>query len=117
MSVCIFLPGGRIPFRKFPDVKQNIKFLWLLGDGTIDFEEFVKTMSNNSKSEDEYCQEFKEAFACFDKDKSGTITKQELKEVLTQLGGSPLSDEEADAMIKEADLNNDGVLNMEGMSD
>ena len=47
-----------------------------------------------------------EAFAVFDVDKDGFITKGELRQVMNRLGEN-LTDEQLDAMIKEADLDGD----------
>ena len=46
----------------------------------------------------------------FDEDKIGHIDTAELMKVLTALG-DPLTDKEADELIKEADLNGDGKIN------
>lgn len=46
--------------------------------------------------------EFKEAFAWFDKDGDGTITKDELRTVMQSLGQNP-TDQELVAMIAEVD--------------
>ena len=58
-------------------------------------------------------QELKEAFAVFDKDGSGTITSDELKEVMKAMGEN-LTEEEIDQMIREADIDGDGEINYEG---
>ena len=49
-----------------------------------------------------------EAFAVFDVDKDGYITKSELRQVMNRLGES-LTDEQLDAMIREADTDGDGI--------
>jgi calmodulin len=48
----------------------------------------------------------------FDKDGNGLIEAGELKNVMESLG-EKLTDEELAEMIKEADLNNDGVIQFE----
>jgi len=48
----------------------------------------------------------------FDKDGSGKISKQELKEVMKNLGEN-LSDQEITEMIREADDNGDGEVDFE----
>ena len=53
-----------------------------------------------------------EAFAVFDVDKDGFITKGELRQVMNRLGEN-LTDEQLDAMIREADLDGDGKINAE----
>mmetsp|Transcript_83466 Transcript_83466/g.145093 ORF Transcript_83466/g.145093 Transcript_83466/m.145093 type:complete len:319 (+) Transcript_83466:102-1058(+) len=48
------------------------------------------------------------AFQKLDKDGNGQLEPEELKEALSSMG---VSDEEVDAMIKEADINGDGKIN------
>jgi calmodulin len=50
-----------------------------------------------------------EAFRVFDKDGNGTISAAELRHVMTNLG-EKLTDEEVDEMIREADVNGDGII-------
>ncbi len=57
-------------------------------------------------------EELKAAFKNFDKDGSGTLDAAELKAVLSR-GDTPLSDDDIAAIIKAADKNGDGVLNIE----
>ena len=49
----------------------------------------------------------------FDKDGNGFISAAELRHVMTNLG-EKLTDDEVDDMIKEADLDGDGMVNYEG---
>ena len=63
----------------------------------------------NSDTEDE----LRDAFKVFDKDGSGDISAAELRHVMTNLG-EKLSDEEVDDMIREADIDGDGMINYEG---
>ena len=66
----------------------------------------------DSDSEDE----LREAFRVFDKDGNGYISAAELRHVMTNLG-EKLTDEEVDEMIREADLDGDGMVNYEGKQD
>ena len=50
----------------------------------------------------------------FDKDNDGFITAEELHKVMTNLGET-LTKEEADDMIKEADINGDGQIDYKGI--
>ena len=52
-----------------------------------------------------------EAFAVFDVDKDGYITKSELRQVMNRLGEN-LTDAQLDAMIKEADSDKDGRIDI-----
>ena len=58
-------------------------------------------------------EELREAFRVFDKDGNGFISAAELRHVMTNLG-EKLTDDEVDEMIKEADLDGDGMVNYEG---
>ena len=53
--------------------------------------------------------ELKEAFRVFDRDGNGMISAAELKFVMTNLG-EKLSNEEAEEMVREADLDGDGLF-------
>ena len=65
--------------------------------------------SNESDTDDE----LRRAFDIFDADNSGFIDREELKAVMTKLMGASLSEEELDAMMKEADTNSDGLVSFE----
>lgn len=54
-------------------------------NGIIDFEEFLTLMVKQSQEGDEE-EEMKLAFGVFDKDKSGSISVAELKQVMESLG-------------------------------
>ena len=54
------------------------------------------------------------AFSHFDKDKSGTLTIDELVGIMTHPGTSdPMTRKEARAFIKRYDLNHDGVIDLD----
>ncbi|XP_073971179.1 calmodulin-alpha-like isoform X2 [Rhodnius prolixus] len=79
------------------------------GNGSIEFNEFLQMMSKKMKGA-EGEDELREAFRVFDKNNDGLISNSELRHVMTNLG-EKLSDEEVDDMIKEADLDGDGMVN------
>ncbi|RNA33845.1 calmodulin, partial [Brachionus plicatilis] len=83
------------------------------GNGNIDFEEFLIMMANKMKDSDGE-EELREAFRVFDKDGNGFISAAELRHVMTNLG-EKLTDDEVDEMIREADLDGDGMVNYEGL--
>ena len=60
----------------------------------------------------EQLREFKKAFSKFDRDGNGFISGAELRHVMTNLG-KKLTDEEADDIIREADIDGDGKVNCE----
>ena len=53
--------------------------------------------------------ELRAAFKVFDRDGSGTINTEELKEVMKSIGES-LTDEEIEDMMKEADKDGNGTI-------
>lgn len=77
------------------------------GNGNIDFAEFLTLMARRMKAKDSQA-EILEAFKVFDKDNSGKISVKELREVMTSLG-EKLTEGEVEEMIKDADINGDGV--------
>ncbi|XP_063228302.1 calmodulin-A-like [Bacillus rossius redtenbacheri] len=81
------------------------------GNGTIEFNEFLQMMSKKMRGA-ESGDELREAFRVFDKNNDGLISSTELRHVMTNLG-EKLSDEEVDDMIREADLDGDGMVNYE----
>lgn len=88
-------------------LKQMIREVDADENGTIDFAEFLTLMARKMKTKDSEA-EILEAFKVFDKDGSGKISRTELRQVMSNLG-EKLSDEEVEEMMKEADLNGDGV--------
>jgi calmodulin len=79
------------------------------GNGTVDFPEFLTLMARKMKDVDSE-EEIIEAFKVFDKDGNGFISAAELRHIMTNLG-EKLTDEEADEMIREADVDGDGMIN------
>lgn len=57
-------------------------------------------------------EEMREAFQIFDSDGNGTISSDELRQIMANLG-EKLTDEEIDDMVKEADIDGDGEINYE----
>lgn len=78
-------------------------------NGEIDFDEFLILMGNQHSDPD---QELRNAFKVFDTDNSGSISREELQSLMTQLGQN-LSDAEIDAMMEMVDENNDGEISFE----
>ncbi|EPS64880.1 hypothetical protein M569_09899 [Genlisea aurea] len=76
------------------------------GNGTIDFQEFLHMIINTAKAND---VELREAFSVFDRDQDGYISTFELMNVMMNLG-ERLTEEEAEEMIREADVDGNGSL-------
>lgn len=88
-------------------LRQMIKEVDADDSGTIDFAEFLTLMARKMKTQDSEA-EIQEAFKVFDTDNSGKISATELRQVMEKLG-EKLSDQEVEDMIREADINGDGV--------
>ena len=75
-------------------------------NGTIDYTEFVAAcMEEKSLITNE---RLKQAFAMFDKDNSGALSPDEIKEVLCF--NSEVTPEEVDDIVKQFDQNGDGEI-------
>jgi calmodulin len=66
-----------------------------------------------SQSPEDQQKDIEGAFRIFDKDGNGLIERSELLKVATTLG-EPLTEEEAEEMIKLADANKDGLIDYKG---
>lgn len=85
------------------------------GSGVVEFSEFLVVMVKYKKThepEEDPDAELLRAFKVFDKDGSGYITADELRDFLTRLG-EPLTDEEVDDLLRQADLDGDGQISYE----
>ncbi|PXF47369.1 Calmodulin [Gracilariopsis chorda] len=91
-------------------LRQMINEVDADGSGTIDFPEFLTLMARKMKTQDSEA-EIIEAFKVFDKDNSGKISADELRQVMNNLG-ERLSDAEVEEMIREADTNGDGEIDI-----
>ncbi|KAJ2251480.1 hypothetical protein GGI13_003819, partial [Coemansia sp. RSA 455] len=90
------------------ELRDMVNELDVDGNGTIDFEEFLTLMESHSTENSEE-GELWDAFKIFDKDNNGFINKSELHLAMANLGET-MTDEEIDAMIREADSDNDGHI-------
>lgn len=81
------------------------------GTGEVEFEEFVDVMMRKVKTH-EAEEELREAFKIFDVDGNGFISARDLRQAMTKLG-ERLSNEEVDEMIREANFDHEGEINIE----
>merc|ERR1711981_433369 len=91
------------------ELENMIKEVDIDGNGEIDFDEFLAMMAKKLKETD-LEEDIREAFRVFDNKNSGTISTQELRHIMSNLG-EKLKDHEIDEMILHADTNGDGVIN------
>jgi calmodulin len=85
------------------------------GSGVVEFSEFLVLMvkyKQTHEPEDDPDAELLRAFQVFDKDGSGYITADELRDFLTRMG-EPLTDDEVDDLLRQADLDGDGQISYE----
>ena len=84
----------------------------VLGNGEIDFDEFILLVDRCSKpaSDD---QEIRDMFNAIDKDRSGFVDADELKETFISLG-IPLTDEDVCKMMKDAGVDEGSHIYYEG---
>ena len=98
------------------ELEGMIKEVDLDQNGLIGFEEFADLMHRKEKQDKEQQNQLNDevldAFKTFDRDGSGLITRAELLHVMEILG-SPLTQEEVNEMIQEADMDKDGCINYE----
>lgn len=88
----------------------------LLGDGSVDYEEYENMMEVPKMADDNKFQQFD----LFDKDKDGTITSTEIHDVLASFAltksGEPAEDlhHQVQEIIGKHDVDGDGVLTRAG---
>lgn len=73
--------------------------------------EFIKMMTMVAKPANVE-EEMRSAFKVFDRDGSGTISKEEMAQVMSTFGET-LTSEELDLMLQEVDKNGDGTIDCE----
>merc|ERR1712083_979079 len=83
--------------------------------GFIDYSEFVVAAMNESQLTTN--DKLQAAFKMFDKDGSGIISPDEIKEVLSFGGTNQLSKGTIDAIVKQVDENGDGEISFEEFVD
>eukprot|EP00730_Choanoeca_flexa_P006514 TRINITY_DN12165_c0_g2_i1.p1 TRINITY_DN12165_c0_g2~~TRINITY_DN12165_c0_g2_i1.p1 ORF type:complete len:149 (+),score=35.39 TRINITY_DN12165_c0_g2_i1:121-567(+) len=74
----------------------------------IDFKDLLEILASQIKTTTK-AEDLKIAFQAFDGDRSGSISRDELRDVLRKLEGRP-SDEEIQALIDAADVDGDGQV-------
>ncbi|KAJ6931193.1 hypothetical protein NC652_014634 [Populus alba x Populus x berolinensis] len=85
------------------EIQDMICDVDLDGNGTLDFEEFLNIMGRKQK--ENVTEELKEAFKVFDRNQDGYISANETSD--------DESGREAEQMIREADVDGDGLVSYE----
>ncbi|CAH1414164.1 probable calcium-binding protein CML25 [Lactuca sativa] len=93
------------------ELKNMIKEVDADGDGFINLQEFVELNTKDIDSA-EVLENLKDAFSVFDIDKNGSISAEELHNVLESLG-EECSIAECRKMIAGVDVNGDGMISFD----
>ena len=93
------------------EVEEMFRSVDTDNSGFIDYTEFVVAATNQSSLTSQ--EKLHAAFRMFDKDGSGIISAEEIREVLCFGGTNSLSTEAVDAIIKQVDENGDGEIQFE----
>ena len=82
------------------------------GTGSIDFPEFLTLIAKIQKEALDDKDEIREAFTVFDKEGTGFLSKEKVKELIEELG-IPLEEIEMKQMMESFRFNNEGKINVE----
>ena len=93
------------------EINEMMREVDLNQDGKIDFDEFMILMTKSSPDTQNE-EEVINAFRVFDKEGNGLIASSELKHIMMTIGDK-MTEEEADEMVNEADIDEDGMINYE----
>ena len=101
------------------EVLHMMEFVDDDGSGEIDFDEFVKLMERSTNTENgkeiqenkEISRDWRTAFDIFDADRDGLLSAEDLASSLKSFG-RVLSRAEAQAMIDDVDVNNNGCITL-----
>ena len=85
------------------DVPRSGVLLTVICSGTVDFNEFLSYMAEKVKA-GESPENYVRLFRTFDREGKGFISIAEFRHVMTELGDSKLTAEDADELIAFADL-------------
>ena len=100
------------------EIKRVLKDIDKDGDGTINMKEYFANMKNKTNRHLIHRalvqrSTARKQFMKFDKDGSGYITMEEIKQVFEERTGGSVSIEQVQAMLKDSDQNSDGKINYE----
>ncbi|XP_010539953.1 PREDICTED: calcium-dependent protein kinase 10 [Tarenaya hassleriana] len=91
-----------------PEIKMLMEVADVNGNGFLDYGEFVAVIIHLQKMEND--EHFRQAFMFFDKDNSGHIEMDELREALADDAGEP-DDNVLNDIMREVDTDKDGRIN------
>ena len=94
-------------------MKLNLNQLLKLGNGYVDYDEFIQMMTQTQIKPLSAEEELRKTFNIFDIDGNGFISPDEIKKTMEHLG-EKLTDDEVNDMVKAADKNGDGKIDIHG---
>jgi calmodulin len=97
------------------EVKAMIQVVDKNRNGYVDYDEFIQMMTQTQIKPLNADEELKKTFNIFDIDGNGYICHDEIKKTMEHLGES-VTDEEVNDMIKAADKNGDGRIDINEFS-
>jgi len=97
------------------DVKAMIQVVDKNRNGYVDYDEFIQMMTQTQLKPLSAEEELRKTFNIFDIDGNGYISADEIKKTMAHLGEN-LTDDEVNDMIKAADKNGDGRIDLNEFS-
>eukprot|EP01062_Namystynia_karyoxenos_P060842 TRINITY_DN52589_c0_g1_i1.p1 TRINITY_DN52589_c0_g1~~TRINITY_DN52589_c0_g1_i1.p1 ORF type:complete len:151 (+),score=63.71 TRINITY_DN52589_c0_g1_i1:97-549(+) len=94
------------------EIHRLIKEADMDNNGVIDFPEFLTIVAHRMEKTQDLDEDLKETFRFYDINGTGFISPSNLQYAMAKLG-LRMTPEEADEMIREADLTGDGMMNFD----